>query len=304
MAHVFRPLRQWQKMFQRRYGCTTLYHLLFPPVRPLAIRVWCQHLSFKTVMVTIPVQVPVLSFCRSVRFIARGLKLPDAPAPSDREDSDSDTDVKRSKNGRKREARRAVRWGMELASFSDPQIKRILRAASVEREVFEAIMLVKRLGPDVREGKRRQFNYIGKLLRKVQPELMDALIQASKDGDQSRLQALCGSVSWANGDEEEEEEETEHEEEEEGSDKFTEIASRWYDGLVNKDNDITKEVYSVHSVDFDRQELRKLVRNVHSVLEVSANNEDNEGEVERRLTRTQRSLARFLRSLAKQMTRE
>lgn len=56
---------------------------------------------------------------------------------------------------------------------------------------------------------------LGKLLRKLQPELMDALIQASKDGDQSRLQALCGSVSWANGDEEEEEEETEHEEEEE-----------------------------------------------------------------------------------------
>lgn len=56
---------------------------------------------------------------------------------------------------------------------------------------------------------------LGKLLRKVQPELMDALIQASKDGDQSRVQALCGSVSWASEDEEEEEEETEHQEEEE-----------------------------------------------------------------------------------------
>ncbi|RRT58676.1 hypothetical protein B296_00045910, partial [Ensete ventricosum] len=40
---------------------------------------------------------------------------PDAPA------------VKKSRNELKREARRAVKWGMELASFSNPQIKRVLR---------------------------------------------------------------------------------------------------------------------------------------------------------------------------------
>lgn len=67
---------------------------------------------------------------------------------------------KKSRNEKKRVARRAVKWGIDLASFSTPQIKRILTVASSEPKVFEAIMLVKRLGRDVREGRRRQFNYI------------------------------------------------------------------------------------------------------------------------------------------------
>ncbi|KAK1582672.1 hypothetical protein Q3G72_017192 [Acer saccharum] len=49
----------------------------------------------------------------------------------------------------------------QLAAFSTPQIKRILKVTSLEDDVLEALMLVKRLGPDVKEGKRRQFNYIG-----------------------------------------------------------------------------------------------------------------------------------------------
>ena len=37
---------------------------------------------------------------------------------------------------------------------------------------------------------------LGRLLRGVQPELMDALIQASKDGDHSRLKALSFVDTW------------------------------------------------------------------------------------------------------------
>lgn len=47
----------------------------------------------------------------------------------------------------------------------------------------------------------------GRLLRKAQPDLMDALIQASKDGDNSRLLALAGQESWSIENEGEEEEE-------------------------------------------------------------------------------------------------
>lgn len=54
---------------------------------------------------------------------------------------------------------------------------------------------------------------LGKLLREVQPELMDGLIEATKDGDQSRLQAL--SVSMVIGEDDAEAKETEYEEEEE-----------------------------------------------------------------------------------------
>ncbi|XP_039170805.1 uncharacterized protein LOC104456665 [Eucalyptus grandis] len=66
-------------------------------------------------------------------------------------------------------------------------------------------MLAKRLGPDVREGKRRQFNFIGKLLREVEPELMDASIEATEDDDQSRLRALLVSEAWVGKDNDERE---------------------------------------------------------------------------------------------------
>ncbi|KAJ8512014.1 hypothetical protein OPV22_002448 [Ensete ventricosum] len=208
--------------------------------------------------------------------VARALK-PLAPQALEG-DGDGEPDapaVKKSRNELKREARRAVKWGMELASFSNPQIKRVLRIASVEREVFDALMLVKRLGPDVREGRRRQFNYIGRLLRQARPDLMDALIQASKDGDNDRLLALAGPQTLSDENGEEEEEEDIYREEAvydtwasiEVSKNHAEIATKWFDGLVDKDALITKEVYSIHNVEFDRQELRKLVRRVQSIRE-------------------------------------
>ncbi|XP_010920175.1 uncharacterized protein [Elaeis guineensis] len=212
-------------------------------------------------------------------------------------DDDTDSDAppadKKSRNELKREARRAVRWGMELSTFSPPQIKRVLRVASLDREVFDAVMLVKRLGPDVREGKRRQFNYIGRLLRKAQPDLMDALIQASKDGDNSRLLALSGQETWSIEDDEEEEETTYEEE----SENHIEIAARWFDGLVYKDPSITNEVYSVENVEFDRQELRKLVRRVQSIEGLQV--DENVAEYDAMLTEAKKPLIHFLRSLAK-----
>ncbi|XP_020094414.1 uncharacterized protein LOC109714273 isoform X9 [Ananas comosus] len=187
--------------------------------------------------------------------------------PADDEDAaavSAGAPVKKSRNELKREARRAVRWGMELANFSLPQIQRVLRVASLEREVFEALTLVKRLGPDVREGRRRQFNYIGRLLRKAQPDLMDALIQASKDGDNSRLLALAGQESWSI----ENEEEGEEEEEEKGGEEIP------------------------------NEELRKLVRKVQSVQ--AGQQADSSGaESNAMLTRVKKPLILFLRSLAK-----
>ncbi|KAK3423787.1 hypothetical protein EUGRSUZ_H00983 [Eucalyptus grandis] len=45
------------------------------------------------------------------------------------------------------------------------------------------------------------------------------------------------------------------------------IASSWFDGLISKDIQIANEVFSNHTIDFDRQELRKLVRSVQSTQE-------------------------------------
>ncbi|XP_039170799.1 uncharacterized protein LOC120294600 isoform X1 [Eucalyptus grandis] len=78
-------------------------------------------------------------------------------------------------------------------------------------------MLAKRLGLDVREGKRRQFDFIGKSLREVEPELMDASIEATKDGDESRLRALSVLEAWFGEDNDKGGEDFEHDHgEEEG----------------------------------------------------------------------------------------
>ncbi|CAK7346172.1 unnamed protein product [Dovyalis caffra] len=245
---------------------------------------------------------------RSLHFRPRGPKLPNSPTRSDFGQggnvSDSDSEANKSRNQKKREARRAVQWGMELASFSPPQIKRIIKVASLEKGVFDALMLVKRLGPDVREGKRRQYNYIGKLLRDVEPELMDALIYSTKDGDWSRLQGFSGLEEKIVGDKNEGSEESEYEVEEEVSHEYIDVATRWFDGLINRDVKVTNEVYALSSVDLDRQELRKLVRRVHAVQERKGVTEENEQEVDTAITGAKKSLTRFLRGLAKQMASE
>lgn len=46
------------------------------------------------------------------------------------------------------------------------------------------------------------------------------------------------------------------------------IANRWFDGLISKDIEITNEVYSVNSVDFDRQVSEMLCCLLDSKLNV------------------------------------
>lgn len=54
----------------------------------------------------------------------------------------------------------------------------------------------------------------GRLLREVDPELMDGLIQATKDGDHDKFQDLSGSETLIIGDGDDEAAETEDEYEE------------------------------------------------------------------------------------------
>ncbi|KAF8023569.1 hypothetical protein BT93_F0932 [Corymbia citriodora subsp. variegata] len=304
MAQLVRPLRQWPRFHHHhRHHCRHLSSALLS-LSPFGTTLHHHHHHHHPRYSLFPTAVP--STHREVHYQPRGLRFPNAaPAYDPREGdggSDSDSDGKKSRNQKKREARRAVRWGMELASFSNPQIKRILRVASLEQEVLDALMIAKRLGPDVREGKRRQFNYIGKLLRDVEPELMDALIESTKDGDHSRLQALSVSEAWVGEDDDEGEDlEEECEEEEEESSEHASIASRWFDGLISKDIQITNEVYSIRTVDFDRQELRKLVRNVQSIQEQPAATDENESEASIALLKAQKSLTCFLQNLARQL---
>ncbi|XP_075517076.1 uncharacterized protein LOC142551627 isoform X4 [Primulina tabacum] len=172
------------------------------------------------------------------------------------------------------------------------------KVAALEQEVYDALMLVKRLGRDAREGKRRQYNLIGSLLREVEPELMDGLIQATKDGDQSRFQDFLGTENLDINGEEEEDEEVEEGGEEDSINVA--VADRWYDGLINKHICITNEIYSLREIEFDRQELRQLVRKVHATPEPQATSEEH-GKPDATSVKARRSLACFLRGLVKQL---
>ncbi|KAF8752718.1 hypothetical protein HU200_011885 [Digitaria exilis] len=281
-----------------------------------------QLLSLKPARLLSTLAAPSPGFRRHPRALR-----PTGPLPSDAAEDTDDPDAgdvpfKKSRNELKREARRAVHWGMDLAKFSPQQIKRILSAASLEPEVFDALMLVKvglpsyfirsflalvldcdihfvlglqKFGPEVREGRRRQFNYIGRLLRNAQPELMDTLIQASKVGGDSKLDTVL-SESTLLAEEEEVEDLPDQEKDDE---EYMKIADRWFDGLLCKDISVTNEVYAVHNVEFDRQELRKLVRTVHMVEESTQIKDGEEGS-NGKLSRAKKQLLRFLRSLAKE----
>ncbi|KAG4918654.1 hypothetical protein JHK85_056935 [Glycine max] len=334
---VLRPLRQWPWFHHHHHRtCVTLslHHLLTPPPKT------SHRFSFATV-------------AASSRPKVRTPKSPVPPPPT----ADSDLEEKKSRNQLKREARRTVKWGMDLASFSPPQIKRILRSTSfpfpiypfafpqsplskvlsfprhsttsspffwvagllprtiffsskllcwlsvVEDKVY--VVLPQRLGPDVREGRRRQFSYIGKLLREVDPELMERLIKATKDSNQKELQALTGlGPDDPEPEDDDDLVESESEEDEEESNWHDNQVARWFDGLISKDIEITNEIYSVQGVEFDRQELRKLVRRVHNTQEMKADNEEEKKKIETATNGAKKALNRFLRGLSKRIPNE
>ncbi|CDY34262.1 hypothetical protein HID58_001395 [Brassica napus] len=301
MAQLIRPIRQLSPQCHHRLR--NLRHLFSKklPLNPPS--------STPTLLLL----SPSFSTARSpprrrLRRPPEALSPPTLIAEEDGGSDESESESSRSRNQRKRDARRAVRWGMELASFSSDQIKRVMRAASLGEEVYDALMLAKRLGADVREGKRRHFNYIGKLLREVEPDLMDTLINATNQGDLTRIQALIASAKDGADDAgvgDFIDTETESEDEGESSEEYVAIAARWFDGLISQNVELTKEVYSLQSVDFDRQELRKLVRKVQLVHEqMKEVNPEKQKEVDAALVTAEKSLNRFLHSMAKQMQSE
>ncbi|GKV14277.1 hypothetical protein SLEP1_g25177 [Rubroshorea leprosula] len=105
---------------------------------------------------------------------------------------------------------------------------------------------------------------------------------------------------------EDHDEESESEDEDQVSQAHTNIASRWFDGLISKDITITNEVYSINSIDFDRQELRKLVRRVHAMKDKRQGvTEENDGaQMDAEIMGAKKSLTRFLRAIARQLPNE
>ncbi|PHU20971.1 hypothetical protein BC332_12122 [Capsicum chinense] len=153
MAHLVKPLLNLPKWHHYLYLRASFVHLI-QQQSPLFST---NNLRQPPPSTPSPSALQQAHFRSGAALKSRESQLPLDPSESE---SDSDGKIRKSRNEKKREARRAVRWAMDLAKFSPPQIRRILRVASPEQEVYDAVMLAKRLGPDVREGKRRQFSYI------------------------------------------------------------------------------------------------------------------------------------------------
>ncbi|KAJ6938363.1 hypothetical protein NC651_004939 [Populus alba x Populus x berolinensis] len=125
--------------------------------------------------------------------------------------SDSDSESYKSRKQKKREARLAVRCGMELASFSPPQIKRIIKVASLEKDVFDAL-----IDQDRMCGKESGGNII---------------ISKMVIGVGCSLQGFSGLEEKIIGDGNEESGESEYD----GSHEYIDIATSWFGGLINRD---------------------------------------------------------------------
>lgn len=135
MAHVVRPLLQWPR-WHLSWSSHKVLHHLFTSSSPLFSsrnRSYHQLLLFSS---SFPFSY------RNFRSRSGALRVRDLPLPTDSAESDgesSDGNLKKSRNEKKREAKRAVRWGMELASFSPPQIKRILKYEIFLFSIFYAL---------------------------------------------------------------------------------------------------------------------------------------------------------------------
>lgn len=185
-------------------------------------------------------------------------KRGDALEESTEEDITEDSDEKESKGQSKRKALRALKWANELATFSPSQLRQAIRWASLDEEVYDAVMLVKSLSPNVRNGKRRQFNFIGGLLREADPELMEQVLTACKDGD---LSGLMARIKLSKSSEDPINEKEASDEEVELLSEEAKIATRWLQGLLDGERAVNDEVFSTaDDVYFDRQELKKLMR--------------------------------------------
>ncbi|KAF5740873.1 hypothetical protein HS088_TW11G00953 [Tripterygium wilfordii] len=137
MALLVRPLWQLPQLYQHYYSCATLMRC-FPYTRP-QLQPRKQSLISQRAL-HLPKHPSTFAPAQIARcFTAIQSRRTDA--------SDSVGEERNSRNQRTREAKRAVQWGIDLASFSTLQIKRIFRA-SLEQEVLDAIMLVKALQLD------------------------------------------------------------------------------------------------------------------------------------------------------------
>ncbi len=139
---------------------------------------------------------------------------------------------KKSRTAVKREAEGLQKLGERLACFSVDQIK----AMNIPEELKKAVLNVKSIKKF--GAKRRQYQYIGSIMRKIDP---DIVVNAMDKISMGRYIAL---------------------------EKIKQI-EKWRDDFINDPDDFIEKFISLYP-QTDRQRLRNLIRNVRN-----ASNGDN-----------------------------
>lgn len=129
----------------------------------------------------------------------------------------------KSKTQKKKEAHSLQELGEKLLHLSKEQIKEI----GIPEEVLEALDLARTIKS--REGLRRQIQYIGSLMRKIDS---DSIQQAVDQFDQGNYKKAL---------------------------EFKET-EQWRDELISGNNNLMEEILENH-INSDRQQLSQLVRN-------------------------------------------
>jgi len=141
-------------------------------------------------------------------------------------DDERDRELAPSKSQRKREAKALQDLGARLTALSDEQLRRL----SLPDELYEAVRLAQRIRE--RGGRKRQLQYLGKLLRSLDAAPI-----------QERLAAL----------------QLQHRE---AAAEFHRL-ERWRDRLIDE-GDAALEAFLQEHPQADRQHLRQLIRNARA----------------------------------------
>ncbi len=156
-----------------------------------------------------------------------------------------------SKSSRKREAQDIKNMGLRLTELSDDQL-----SALPYDNVKEAVVAYRKIGKG--GARKRQLMYIGKLLRKVDLEPVSVLIDRYDASSLVHVQ------------------------------QFHQLES-WRERLIGGDDSVFEEIGQQHP-EFDRQQLRQLVKSAKSEVQRQATNPDLP-------PRQYRKLFQFLKSL-------
>ncbi len=134
-----------------------------------------------------------------------------------------------SKSEKKREAHSLQKLGEKLLKLSREQVRKI----NIPDEILEELNLARTIKS--REGLRRQIQFIGSLMRKIDSDPIQQAIEQLEQGDY--MKAL----------------------------EFKET-EQWRDELISGNNELLEEILGNHAI-ADRQQLSQLVRNARKEVE-------------------------------------